>query len=650
MHRHTARRGATILTAALTTALLAAPALATTPGTGNAPDSPETEQGKLILLMDSSGSMGEPDDAGDPKIQAARAALDAVISGLGDDQQVGLRVFGANELGTSNPASCTDSQLVVPVGAGNRSELGAAVQDYEPFGETPIAYALQEAGQDLGSEGQRSILLVSDGLSTCDPDPCEVAADLSDDGIDLAIHVVGFDVDADAREELQCIAEAGNGQYFDATDTETLTSALQQVSTRAYRPFTITGDPVVGSLTSASDAPVLGAGQYTDTLPEREDETKHYRIPRTMPESTLHVGVTMRPNGGGFSSYRLSLGTVAGRGCGTDTATPWSAARGSSFGTAAVSSPTRAVCAEEDELVLRVRPGGSSMEILGEPLEIVVMEEPPVTNPADLPGRAAQPVWHGTQPSEPAGDVVPGSSLNDAPALEPGQTYSSEMTQGEIVFFRVPVEHGQRLEALVEFPAPSGPLADAMGPGSDYGEVTIIGPTRAEAHAVIADLGDLNRKVQLQDDRAVRAAATTPEVRYHNREGGTVRGASVAGDYFVGVSLDSNRDVTLPMPFTLTTETVGDVQGIPEYASPTVSTDDGRTADAAAQTEEPAGPVAGADDPAPTTEEPEPTEDSMAAAPVGDDAAPVGMLVGLGALGLALLGAGGFVLARVMRT
>src|SRR5690606_2200119 len=117
---------------------------------------------------------------------------------------------------------------------------------------------------------------------TCDPDPCEVAADLTDGGIDVAVHVVGFDVDSEARQQLQCIAEAGNGSYIDAADTQSLTTALTQVSTRAFRPFTISGEPVIGT-PQAAGAPEVGVGQFTDTTPSNETTSKFYRLQRTQP-------------------------------------------------------------------------------------------------------------------------------------------------------------------------------------------------------------------------------------------------------------------------------------------------------------------------------------------------------------------------------
>lgn len=648
------RRVGGALIGALAVALLATPALATTPlelTSGTTPDTGGSE-GKLVLVLDSSGSMGDPDSAGEPKIQSARTALEAVVGGLAADQQVGLRVFGANELGTSNPAACTDSDLVVPIGAGNQSDLSAAVADYEPFGETPIAYALQEAGKDLGTEGQRSILLVSDGISTCDPDPCEVAADLAEAGVDLAIHVVGFDVDDAAREQLRCIAEAGNGQYVDAQDAESLTSALTQVSTRAFRPFAISGEPVEGTL-QVTDAPSLAAGQFTDTMPSNSDTQKHYLLSRTAPGSTVHVGVTMRPTSGGLGSFLLRLETADGRSCDVQHGSPWSAGAGNSFGTAAVNSggAKQEACEAAEELVLTVELQGSSAELQDGAFEMVVLEEPPVADQAELPGRAPTPEWQDMEPGEPVTDVVAGSSLNGSPELEPGRTYSSELTRGEIVFFRVPVEHGQRLQALVEFPKPTGMLAESTGAVSDIADIQIIGPNRAEAHRN-GPVGDLRSRAIMAEDHAVQAAVTTAEVRWSNRSFSADAGASLPGDYWVAVSMTSNNELTLPIPFTLTTELIGEPSGVPTYVDTAVTDDPDATAEPVTDSE--AGQTPDVESTTGQTADDAAVSDaSDAAAPpvdVSDEGTPTGLVIGLVALGLALLGAGGFALTRALRS
>ncbi len=78
-------------------------------------------------------------------------------------------------------------------------------------------------------EGEATVLLISDGIETCGGDPCAVVAALRQKGIKLVVHVVGFDVRGAAVEQLQCIARAGGGGYFQANDTSGLRQALQSV-------------------------------------------------------------------------------------------------------------------------------------------------------------------------------------------------------------------------------------------------------------------------------------------------------------------------------------------------------------------------------------------------------------------------------------
>lgn len=63
--------------------------------------------------------------------------------------------------------------------------LTGQVQGIHHLQYTPIGNALQAAADSLPNEGNRSIILVSDGEDTCaPPEPREVARDLADRGVD----------------------------------------------------------------------------------------------------------------------------------------------------------------------------------------------------------------------------------------------------------------------------------------------------------------------------------------------------------------------------------------------------------------------------------------------------------------------------------
>jgi len=198
------------------------------------PPAPAADPAKLVLVLDSSGSMKDK-VGGQAKISIAKASLRSVIKKLPADAPVGLRVYGATIFDRKTRGACTDSQLVVPIGTGNRSQLTSEIATYKPYGETPISYSLEQAAKDLGSTGQRTILLVSDGEETCDADPCATAAAIAKAGVDVKIDVVGLAVAGKTRKQLQCVARRGNGTYYDADSREDLENSLDKLATRAGR-------------------------------------------------------------------------------------------------------------------------------------------------------------------------------------------------------------------------------------------------------------------------------------------------------------------------------------------------------------------------------------------------------------------------------
>ncbi|WP_158068417.1 vWA domain-containing protein [Serinicoccus sp. CNJ-927] len=625
------------LTAAATAVLLA-PGVATASTT----DSPNDAQ--LLLLLDSSGSMEDPDAEGEPKIDAAKAAVGTLVDGLNPDQQVGVRLFGGSvPLDEPREDKCADSELVVPIGSGNTDAMRDAVEAYQPLGETPIAYALQQAADDLGEEGNRTILLVSDGIATCDPDPCEVAEELTADGFDLVVHTVGLGVDQETRDQLECVADVAGGTYYDADDTDTLTTALTRISTRAFRPFQLSGEPVTGTVDPAQ-APVLDVGRYVDEVGE---EPLSYRVRRTLSQSTLHVSGTLRPDDDtGMSALNLVLETPDGRSCDLSAFAVWTAGSGDTFGSGSVNGVPASYreCGDVDELVLRVEQQ-SGARLAGQTIEIVVHEEPAPQDPAALPDADARPEWQDLAPGEPTASVVGGTSFNDPPTLEPGATYTSDIVPGEVLVFAVPVGWGQHLQALVDVPVPEEGVAQIIGTAGKVLDVGIVGPDRGDAVAHTADVPDLSGRTNLSAREGGRVAETSYVVQWRNRENASpADGADRAGEHFVVVSLVSDDQSSVPVPFSLVTEVLGEVDGEPTYLEageqPAAATQEARSSSEAGTDQ--------SDDE--SSAEADPTEDASAAAPAEDgDARLLTLIWVLAGLGLVVALVGGYLLVRGRR-
>ncbi|WP_130873252.1 VWA domain-containing protein [[Pseudopropionibacterium] massiliense] len=189
---------------------------------------------KVLLMLDSSGSMEDGDPSGGTKMDAAKNALAHAFDAASPNVEVGLRVYGADVDVNSTSGYCADSRLAHPVGVLDKAVLASAVNQFQPRGgSTPIVYALKEGAKDLGDRGERRIILVSDGGETCSPDPCREVRDLVAGGTSPQIDIVGFGVGDTVRQQLSCIAEAGGGAYYDAKDADSLETSLQQLGAEA---------------------------------------------------------------------------------------------------------------------------------------------------------------------------------------------------------------------------------------------------------------------------------------------------------------------------------------------------------------------------------------------------------------------------------
>jgi hypothetical protein len=127
------------------------------------------------------------------------------------------------------------------------------VDDLNPKGKTPLTDAVRMAAKELRSEeGKATVILVSDGLETCEADPCAATAELKKAGVGLTVHVVGFGTTAEENKKLQCIADNTGGKLFSAQNAVGLKQAMAEtvklVEKPAVKQQTITVKVGVGTL------------------------------------------------------------------------------------------------------------------------------------------------------------------------------------------------------------------------------------------------------------------------------------------------------------------------------------------------------------------------------------------------------------------
>lgn len=180
------------------------------------------DDGDTVLVLDASGSMWGQIE-GEAKIGIAKSVLGDLLGELPAERRLGLIAYGHRREG-----DCSDIEELAAIGA-DRASIGAAVKALSPKGKTPMAASVKLAADKLKyTEEKATVVLISDGIETCEPDPCGVAAALEQAGVDFTVHVVGFDVtEENAQAQLQCLAENTGGQYISASNADELGAALE---------------------------------------------------------------------------------------------------------------------------------------------------------------------------------------------------------------------------------------------------------------------------------------------------------------------------------------------------------------------------------------------------------------------------------------
>jgi len=212
------------------------------------------------IVVDASNSMwGQI--GGRSKMEIAKTTLEEVSYWLPDDLDLALRAYGNTSSSKQN--NCADSSLLVPFGERNREYVRHAISGLRPTGQTPIAYALNQAVHDFGSlQSDRTLVLVSDGIESCGGDPVAAAHALRQQGI--VVHLIGFGLGNAADEDsasLQAVANASGGRYVTAGSAEELKSALAETVATSFSVYQGSTEVASGSLGSAG-VMLLPEGDY----------------------------------------------------------------------------------------------------------------------------------------------------------------------------------------------------------------------------------------------------------------------------------------------------------------------------------------------------------------------------------------------------
>lgn len=219
-------------------------------------------EGQSILVLDASGSMWGQID-GRAKLEIAREALASVVGDMPADTSMGLMVYGHRQKG-----ACDDIELIVPPGKGTGAAMIDAANALKFLGKTPLTQSVRLAADALKStEEKATVILITDGIETCDADPCALGTELEASGVDFTAHVVGFGLTKDEGAQVACLATNTGGQYIEAKDAGTLQQALRTAVAEPAPTPEPTQEPAILEVNFAPTA-FLAPG-----VPKPEDNT-----------------------------------------------------------------------------------------------------------------------------------------------------------------------------------------------------------------------------------------------------------------------------------------------------------------------------------------------------------------------------------------
>jgi len=189
------------------------------------------QSGNTTVVYDVSGSMWGQID-GVAKVTIARDVLGTMLESWPAERNFGLIAYGHRREG-----DCSDIEQVIPLGPLDADGARARINALMPRGRTPLTASVQMAAESMRYQDEpATVILVTDGLETCNADPCALAGELARAGVNFTAHVVGFDIAEGDRAQVACIAEATGGMFVPADSAQELTDALAQVTMAEPEP------------------------------------------------------------------------------------------------------------------------------------------------------------------------------------------------------------------------------------------------------------------------------------------------------------------------------------------------------------------------------------------------------------------------------
>ena len=186
-----------------------------------------------MIVFDASGSMAGNMNQGIattlPRINEVRKALARVLPAATRHRRVGLITYGPG------PYEQCNVELNLRPEPHAAERIMHDVNALNPAGKTPLADAVAQAAEVLKFRTEPGVVIVlTDGEETCGGAPCALGKRLHEEGAELRVHVVGFQMKnflwtgEQSILDVKCLAEETGGSYIAADDQEELVAAFEK--------------------------------------------------------------------------------------------------------------------------------------------------------------------------------------------------------------------------------------------------------------------------------------------------------------------------------------------------------------------------------------------------------------------------------------
>jgi hypothetical protein len=226
------------------------------------------------IILDASGSMLQKIGK-ERRIDIARQTLTKLVTTtIPAGTPFAFRVFGRME------DSC-QSDLDVPLGPLNVQAVSVKIASLEPKNgaKTAIGASLEQVASDLKTvQGERLVILLTDGEETCGGDPAAAIEKLKKAGTSVRVNIVGLAIDdATLAATFRHWADAGGGTYFDAQGAAALNEAMAKAMRPGFEVVNAQGAVVAEGLAGGEPVRVM-PGSYTVRLTGRKGATQSVSV------------------------------------------------------------------------------------------------------------------------------------------------------------------------------------------------------------------------------------------------------------------------------------------------------------------------------------------------------------------------------------